>query len=181
MSEGVRERNTAMHRTELNQPRRWQLRFSIRATLVAVACIAVYMAVFAAERRDAVARRDALRRMEDGFYTTGPGPYGWPWYTGWLHRALGDGDPETLGFVLFDNFSYVDDQTLEDLSIFHELYDLGLGGGEIAITDAGLDHLVELQNLEDLDLVDAPVTAKAVAALRLALPNCKIYWNGEEQ
>ncbi len=162
------------------KPWRPHLQLSIRTGLLAVTSIAVYLALFAAERRDAAMRAEVLRRLDDQFYTTGSGPYWWPPYTAWLHKLIGDEQPATLGFALFNNFSHVTDDTLRDLTVFQELYDLGLGGGTIQITEAGLSHLRELHNLEELDLADAPVSAESVAALRCAMPHCRIHWKEDD-
>jgi len=43
------------------------------------------------------------------------------------------------------------------------------------ITDAGLEHLKSLENLERLGLHSTNVTKQGVAALKQALPNCDIY------
>ena len=45
------------------------------------------------------------------------------------------------------------------------------------ITDAGLEHLKGLTNLEELDLRWTKVTDAGVAKLQQALPNCEIRWN----
>ncbi|MBN71761.1 MAG: hypothetical protein CME32_21070 [Gimesia sp.] len=45
------------------------------------------------------------------------------------------------------------------------------------ITDAGLKHLHGLEQLEQLNLRDTKVTSAGVAALKRALPNCKIESN----
>jgi hypothetical protein len=43
------------------------------------------------------------------------------------------------------------------------------------ITDAGLVHLKELTNLQDLNLIETPITDSGVAELQKALPNCLIF------
>lgn len=45
---------------------------------------------------------------------------------------------------------------------------------ESAVTDEGLRHLVELQNLRDLYLWKTAVTPEGVAELQRALPQCAI-------
>jgi len=42
------------------------------------------------------------------------------------------------------------------------------------ITDAGLVHLKDLTNLQDLELEGAKLTDSGVAELQKALPNCEI-------
>jgi hypothetical protein len=42
------------------------------------------------------------------------------------------------------------------------------------VTDAGLEHLKALRQLQRLDLKETKVTADGVKKLQQALPNCKI-------
>jgi len=42
------------------------------------------------------------------------------------------------------------------------------------MTDAGLDHLAGLTNLEELNVTGTKVTADGIARLQAALPKCKI-------
>jgi hypothetical protein len=49
------------------------------------------------------------------------------------------------------------------------------------ISDAGLEHIKELTTLTELHLKDTRVTAAGVAALQLALPNCKVEWDGMKE
>jgi len=44
------------------------------------------------------------------------------------------------------------------------------------ITDAGLEHLSGLANLEYLSIVGTDVTDEGVKKLQQALPNCEIYY-----
>ena len=43
-----------------------------------------------------------------------------------------------------------------------------------ALTDAGIDHLIKLKNLKQLDVVNTNLTDAGVARLRAALPNCDL-------
>lgn len=47
------------------------------------------------------------------------------------------------------------------------------------VTDAGLSHLHQLKQLKFICLTGTRVTAKGVADLRTALPNCQIDWSNE--
>ena len=49
---------------------------------------------------------------------------------------------------------------------------------QTAVTDAGLDHLKGHSGLTALQLRQTKVTAEGVRALSLALPKCKIEWDG---
>jgi hypothetical protein len=51
----------------------------------------------------------------------------------------------------------------------------------LAVTDAELEHLKGLRNLEGLVLVDTQVAAQGVDKLRKALPNCLIHWPIRQQ
>ncbi len=42
------------------------------------------------------------------------------------------------------------------------------------MTDAGLVHLKRMRHLSELNLADTHVTAKGVAKLKAAMPNCNI-------
>ena len=169
-----------MHTTKIEKPRQNRWRFSLRTAFIAVACIAVYLSLYAIDCRKASTREEAFGRLEDKLYTWCNVPYKWSLGTGWLHRLVGDTDPPTLGFAVFNNFAYVNDDTLRDLSVFQELHDVCLGG-EIEITETGMWHLRQLHNLDTLDLAEAPVNEDSVAALRLALPRCTIRWREDEQ
>jgi hypothetical protein len=46
------------------------------------------------------------------------------------------------------------------------------------VTDAGLEHLKRLTQLEQLDLYETKVTRADVEELQQALPKCKITNNG---
>ena len=147
--------------------------------LFATACAGVFLSLFNWERRDAAIRRDANEELQDHLYSWGPEEYQWPWYTGWLHRHLGDELPDTPGFVVFSNDAYIDDTTLKNIVIFEELHQVLLGG-EIRISEAGLHQLTTLHNLDELDLADADVSVDAVATLRDAMPRCQIIWSGDD-
>ena len=69
----------------------------------------------------------------------------------------------------------VSDAGLEHLSGFKGLNVLSLAG--TGVTDDGLEKLKVLTKLSELFLEDTRTTAGGVAALRTALPSCKISWS----
>jgi len=152
----------------------WRFQFGLRSLLVLVIAVAVPCSWMAVELKKAKRQFQAYKHIEWDLYTTnGIGEF--PWYSAWLHRMLGtEGyyDPE---FLVFNNFASINDETLAMLARLTNLGQLWLNG-DIAITDAGLDHLKRLHQLRDLSLADAPVSAEAVQRLRRALPACEIRW-----
>ena len=140
----------------------------------------LYLGRFSYERREAQALRRAYAVIEAADpYTSGGSSAAWPWYSNWLHRLLGDEEPYEMHFLVFGNFSQVDDNTLVTVSEFDELGQLWLGE-QSEVTDAGLEHLEKLSELRDLDLGDSPVTPEAVAKLRQALPKCEIRYGNRD-
>lgn len=70
---------------------------------------------------------------------------------------------------------------LADAGLMHiaglpDLENLGVAGTRI--TDAGLHHLKHLANMRLLNLKETAVTAEGVRKLAVALPKCKIEWDG---
>jgi eukaryotic-like serine/threonine-protein kinase len=100
-----------------------------------------------------------------------------------IHSSGTEGDVEAVGALAgltslrYLNLSYCDgvtDAGLALLPAFAGLRQLFLRGCR-QITDTGLAHLHALTVLHNLELTGCPkLTAGAVAALRNALPNCKI-------
>ena len=66
----------------------------------------------------------------------------------------------------------VTDAGLKEMSALKQLQTLYLGSTKV--TDAGLKELAGFKQLEKLYLAETQVTDPGVAALRKALPNCKI-------
>ena len=58
---------------------------------------------------------------------------------------------------------------MKGLAKLERLY---LGGNQV--TDAGLEHLIEMKSLEYLDLANTNITDEGVKKLQQALPNCVI-------
>jgi hypothetical protein len=73
----------------------------------------------------------------------------------------------------------VTDAGLEHLKGWNSIEWLRLDGP--TFTDGGLQHLAGLKNLNLLQLYKTRVTADGVAALRKALPDCNIQWDGEDK
>ena len=69
--------------------------------------------------------------------------------------------------------------TLEELGATIERDDQGeIVGVDVSgtqITDAGLEQLEDLTQLQELSLSDTQITDAGVAELQKALPNCEIY------
>jgi len=82
------------------------------------------------------------------------------------------GKLETLW--LFD--TKTTDKGLESLLPLTDLKHLRLNENP-GITDVGLKHLHSLANLQELNLQGTRVTTAGVAALQVALPNCKVIWD----
>ena len=47
------------------------------------------------------------------------------------------------------------------------------------LTDAAIDDLKSLKDLDEMDLAGTKTTAEGIEAIRKALPNCKVVWEGE--
>jgi hypothetical protein len=70
----------------------------------------------------------------------------------------------------------VTDAGLAHLEGFKNLNVLSLAGTQV--TDAALAHLKECQQLTQLYLQRTKVTASGIETLKMALPGCKIEWDG---
>jgi serine/threonine protein kinase len=100
-----------------------------------------------------------------------------------IHSAATEADMEALGALAglrslgYLSLSYctgVTDAGLAQLKLFPGLRQLHLRGCP-RITDAGLLHLRACTELQALELTECPqITPAAVAALRTALPKCKV-------
>ena len=82
------------------------------------------------------------------------------------------GDVKQINFV----GTPVDDEALATVALFSQLQRLYLGATRV--TDAGMKHLVSLQNLEYLSLHGTDVTAECMKQLRTKLPNCQVCPRG---
>jgi hypothetical protein len=151
---------------------RWY-QFGLRTLLLFALIFAVLCSWVSVELRRFERHRQAYRQLEMDFYTTSASEF--PCYISWLHRLLGNEDSHDLGMLVFNNEAAIDDSTLATVAQFENLEQLWLNG-DITITDAGLEHLKKLKQLDDLSLADANVTPEAVKELQNALPHCKISW-----
>jgi hypothetical protein len=79
-----------------------------------------------------------------------------------------------VGLYVGLNGTAVTDADLEHLEAVGNLQGLSLSDTEI--TDEGLKHLVGLTNLRHLDLLGTKVTPEGVERLQEALPECKIMY-----
>lgn len=79
----------------------------------------------------------------------------------------------SLGGLNLSQTSITDDD-LEPLTGLETLTMLMLGHNEIGISDAGLEHLKRLTNLEHLSLQGTKVTEAGIHELKEALPDCDI-------
>jgi hypothetical protein len=157
-------------------PTQWRWRqFSMRTLLIVVLLCSLFVGWTATEVRRAERRRLAYEQLAMDIYTCG-GETTFPWYTKWIHNIRGEDEAHDLSFLIFNNFAYVNDDTLKSIATFDNLEQLWLNG-DIAITDVGLEHLKRLKRLRDLSLGPAPVTSVAVERLQKSLPECEISWN----
>jgi hypothetical protein len=69
----------------------------------------------------------------------------------------------------------VDDETLPSVARIKTLVSLGFSNAHI--TDAGLESLMDLRELRELQLENTLVTAEGVRRLKEALPSCRIDWS----
>lgn len=79
--------------------------------------------------------------------------------------------------VLVLRGTLVTDAGLVHLQGLKRLRLLHLAGTQV--TDAGLVHLQGLTQLRSLDLTGTQVTEEGVANLQVALPDCRIGWDGD--
>jgi WD40 repeat protein/serine/threonine protein kinase/Leucine-rich repeat (LRR) protein len=72
----------------------------------------------------------------------------------------------------------VTDAGVEHVASLKQLQSLDLTDNKI--TDTGLEHLESLENLQELYINGTKVTAAGVARLQKALPDCEIVWDGDD-
>lgn len=155
------------------KPKRRWCQYSLRMLLLFVLVWSVFCSWISTELRKADRRRRAFEQIDMEIYTCDLPEF--PWYSRWLHQRLGQETDYDLTFLVFHNFSSINDDTLAAVAQFDNLEQLWLNG-DISVTDGGLERLKGLKRLRDLSLGDAPVTVQAVEALRRALPMCEISW-----
>ena len=80
---------------------------------------------------------------------------------------------------LCENFE-LNEVALEHLQNFPKLIDVTLIGNRTGrvLSDSGLMHLQKLKQLRHVSLINTNVTVAGIAALKQALPDCKVDWNG---
>jgi hypothetical protein len=180
-------------------------RYSLKAFLLTTAAICILLAVFvkrAHDRRSAIAAIDA---WGGGYTIRLLGPQ-WlkqsKWYSNnkWFYNisrvTIGPGAKDTDSGRPFDDAALK--QLIPRLNTFSVFNTLDLRG--TAVTDQGLTHLTDLNNIEELYLDDAEisdaglkilarfkslkrimlnntaVTKRGVDGLQAAFSNCEILW-----
>jgi len=96
----------------------------------------------------------------------------WVWEQ--CEKAEGHGQVYAIRFrdVRLLTVGPITDERLPEVWSLHKCLWLDLSNSRVS--DAGLQHLTGLTNLERLDLRSSKVTAEGVKRLQNALPNCKI-------
>ncbi len=89
----------------------------------------------------------------------------------WLRHLLGEDFFVNVVSVSLDSLS-VTDADLEHLTTLRQLQAVGLSGTQV--TDAGLERLKGLTQLRELDLKSTKVTDEGVKKFQQALPKCKV-------
>ncbi|QDT89827.1 serine/threonine-protein kinase [Gimesia algae] len=71
----------------------------------------------------------------------------------------------------------------QNLQNFPKLIDITIIGNRTGrvLTDSGLMHLQKIKQLRQVSLINTNVTVAGIAALKQALPACKVDWNGPPQ
>lgn len=94
----------------------------------------------------------------------------------WLMELAGvDLFADVVAVQLFDSEGRPDLEHL--MENFEQLTELRLlYVHDTQVTDAGLEHVEGLADLEELALLRTQVTAEGIRELQKALPNCEIYW-----
>ncbi len=165
--------------------RRWH-QFSLRALLVFVLLLSIGMSWLAVRRQRGRRQREALEAIwrAHGQVEYGDGEIPLPpWY-----GRVEYGDAETpvpswwqelLGDVFFRNVHavYLGDTQITDAELDQLKWLRDLEGPDLPdtqVTDAGLEHLQGLTRLEWLHLFGTQVTDAGVNDLKRALPNCNV-------
>lgn len=163
--------------TDIPNPRRRWLRYSLTTLLVLVVLASIGMG-WAAHRLERTARQKeaveailatgATLRFDFEIDQSGnslpeaslPGP-------AWLRYWIGD----DLGGNVVEAEVRSDDalQHTKDLPQLRQLHLVSKG-----ITDTGLGHLEQMSQLEMLQVSETGVTERGIKTLRKALPNCRI-------
>lgn len=79
------------------------------------------------------------------------------------------------------SINFNDNRFLNDACAFHFKYIKGLQRLSLqntGLTDAAVTDLKSLKDLEELDLTGTKITADGIEAIKTALPNCKVIWEG---
>jgi hypothetical protein len=90
----------------------------------------------------------------------------------WLHELLGDDFFANPNSVYFVSYPPVTDAGLEHLRGLAQLQNVYLNS--ILVTDAGLEHLKGLAQLQELYLTGSHVTDDGVMKLQKSLPKCHV-------
>jgi hypothetical protein len=162
---------------------RWRFQFSIRSLLVLVLVVAIPCSWMAVETKNARQQGEAVEEIKklggqvvydyqvfQPFNSLRP-PSGPP-EPAWLRNPLGEDFFATAVGVGFISLP-VTDAGLEHLKRLPQLQTLILL--DTKVTDTGLERLNGLTQLRVLDLNGAQITDAGVKRLRQALPKCNIY------
>jgi hypothetical protein len=156
--------------TDRPKPKRRWFQYSLGTLLVFVTVYAIPCSWLAVKMRQAERQREATTAIEKlgGQVHWDDKAKRWP---AWLRRVLGD---DFFSSVVDVNLSgsQVTDAGLEHLKGLSQLQTLWLDGTQV--TDAGLAQLKGLSKLQWLGLNDTKVTDEGVKKLQQALPKCKI-------
>jgi len=151
---------------------RWRFQFGIRSLFAF--CLAASLAVswLAVERQRARRQNEVVEELRS---SDGAVAYDWefdaegnavpspePPTRGWLRKMLGDDFLSVVVHVVL-NFTEISDAGLEHVKRLTDLQELDLAGTKV--TDAGLENLVDLPHLRRLDVSDTRVTDAGLTRL----------------
>lgn len=158
-------------RTLLTQPQRW-MRFSLRAVMLAVAAICVWLGIESSRARTQTAAIAEIQRLggrlaydfqmdRQGRWIDNPRPSA----PDWLVRAIGDDYFRRVAVVNFDEGSDPTDSDLAVLKDVPQLRVLTLMNRQ-QVTDSGLHFLSHQKQLQKLSLDGTSVEGHGLAYLR---------------
>lgn len=152
-------------KSNIQKPRR--LQFSVRTFLIAVGVVSVLLSVASAVvfpwyvERSKIAM---LKQVNAQVFTEPRGQF-------LIRQFIGDTFSERSVCLHLDD-SRVDDNWIKKVGGMQHIEVLSIKSSEFS--DIGLMELRNWPKLQDLNLVDTKVTDKALAALKLSLPNLRV-------